>query len=185
MKNIVTGVVRLTNIIAHDAAGTRVDRQLAEEEVRRATFDILQANVLCSVATVTPAGSAHISTAHFCYSDDLQLYFLSHPHSMHCQNLATNSSIAVTVFSSSQQWLAPGAGVQLFGTGIAAEGAEAKKAEELYGNRFSAYSNWKATRAGDISSEYRFYGLVVLRLKVLDEANIGDGVFVSAAVVRM
>jgi hypothetical protein len=54
-----------------------------------------------------------------------------------------------------------------------------------YGNRFSAYWNWKATRAGDISSEYRFYGLVVLRLKVLDEANIGDGVFVSAAVVRM
>ncbi len=176
--------MRLTNIIVQDAGGSPIDRQLAEEEVRRATFDVLEGNVLCSLATVTPDGRAHISTAHFCYSHDLELYFLSHPHSIHCRNLATNSSAAMTIFSSSQRWLAPGAGLQLFGTGIAAEGAEANKAEELYGNRFSAYAEWKLTRTGNISLEYRFYRFVVLRLKLLDETNIGDGIFVSANVLR-
>ncbi len=176
--------MKLTNITAHDPAGRRIERQVTGEELRRAVADILQGNVLCSLATVTPDARAHISTAHFCCSDDLELYFLSHPRSTHCRNLAANSSCAVTVFSPSE-WLEPGAGVQLFGTCIAAERGEATKAEELYSRRFSRYRPWKATRAGDIASEYRFYAFAVLTLKVLDEANIGDGVLVSAAVVRM
>ncbi len=175
--------MKLTNITAQEPAGRRIERQVTEGEVRRAVADILQGNVLCSLATVTPDARAHISTAHFCCSDDLKLYFLSHPRSTHCQNLAANSSCAVAVFSSSE-WLKPGAGVQLFGTCIAAEDEEATKAEELYARRFCRYRDWKATRPGGIGSEYRFYVFTVLRLKVLDEANIGDGVLVSAATVR-
>ncbi len=176
--------MRLTNIIAQDAAGTRIAGAFAEEHVRRAILDIVQSNVLCSIATVTPGGSAHINTAHFCYSDELEFYFLSHPRSMHSRNLAQNSSASMTVFSSAQPWLTPGLGLQLFGTGRLAEGGEADNAEELYGKRFAAYANWKATRADDISSEFRFYRIVVLTLKVLDEINLGDGVIVAATLVR-
>ncbi len=176
--------MRLTNLTAHDAAGARFAIDVAEEQIRRTTFHILATNVLCSLATVSRDLRAHINTAHFCYSDDLELYILSHPRSQHCQNLVANSSAAVTVFSSAQPWLTPGAGLQLFGTIIEAQGAEAGKAEDLYARRFPAYHGWKATRTGDLNFEFRFYRFVVSRLKVLDEAHIGDGVFISATVTR-
>ena len=172
----------LTNITAQNVAGTRLDKPVSEEQVRRVVFDILQANVLCSMGTVTPDGRAHVNTAYFCYSDELELYFLSHARSTHCQNLSTNSSIAMAVYSPSQQWLGPDRGVQLFGTGVEAEGTEASKAEEVFTRRFSAYKNWKD--ANFYSSEYRFYRFVVLRLKVLDEVSLRDAIFVSALVHR-
>jgi uncharacterized protein YhbP (UPF0306 family) len=141
-------------------------------------------NPLCSLSTVTPDARAHINTVYFCYSEELELYFLSHPRSMHCRNVAANSSMAMAVFSSKQQWLGPDRGVQLFGTAIQAENTEASKAEELYAKRFSAYRNWRSAGLGKLESEYRFYRFVALRLKVLDEVSLGDAVFVSAAVDR-
>lgn len=48
----------------------------SEARVRSSVFRILEENVLCSIATVTAATRAHINTAYFCYSDDLELYFL-------------------------------------------------------------------------------------------------------------
>jgi uncharacterized protein YhbP (UPF0306 family) len=176
--------MRLTNIIAHDATGAPIDRQLADERVQRAIFDILEATPLCSMSTVTPDGRAHINTAYFCHSEELELYFLTHPRSTHCQNLRANSSVAISIFSSNQQWPGPDRGVQLFGTVIEAQDAEAAKAEELYTKRFSAYDEWKESLSGTIAAEYKFYRFVVLRLKVLDEANIGDGVIVSATIHR-
>jgi uncharacterized protein YhbP (UPF0306 family) len=176
--------MRLTNILANDAAGAPIDRQVAEEQVQRDIFDILEASPLCSMSTVTPDGRAHINTAYFCYSEELELYFLSHPRSTHCQNLRANSSMAISIFSSNQQWPGPDRGVQLFGTVIEAQDAEAAKAEELYAKRFSAYDEWKESPSGNVGAEYQFYRFVVLRLKVLDEANIVDGVIVSATIHR-
>lgn len=176
--------MRLTNITARDAAGAAIDTQVAEQQLRQIVFDVLQQNVLCSIATVTPDGRPHINTAYFCYSEEPELYFFSHPRSVHCQNLSANSAAAMAIFSSAQEWGKCDVGVQLFGTGIGAEGAEAKKAEGLYGNRFSGYADWKASRSGNVDAEYRFYRFVVLRLKVLDEAHIGDGVTVLATIHR-
>jgi uncharacterized protein YhbP (UPF0306 family) len=146
---------------------------------------ILAANVLCSIATVTPEGHAHVNTAYFCYSDELELFFLSHPTAIHCQNLSRNRSMAVTVFSSSQQWLSPDKGIQLFGTCSEATGPDATQEEKLYRQRFSAYANWKASlQDQDSTLEYCFYRFVVSKLKVLDEANFGVAVFASADVHR-
>jgi uncharacterized protein YhbP (UPF0306 family) len=176
--------MRFTNITAQNAAGALLDRPASEEHLRRAVFDILEANLLCSMSTVTPDGRAHIHTAYVCYSQELEFYFLSHPRSTHCRNVAANSSMAMAVFSSKQQWLGPDRGVQLFGTAIQAENTEASKAEELYAKRFSAYRNWRSAGLGELESEYRFYRFVALRLKVLDEVSLGDALFVSAAVDR-
>jgi len=74
------------------------------EQVRSVVLHILEDNLLCSVATVAPEGRAHVNTAYFCYSDDLELFFLSHPTAVHSQNVSRNASMAMTVFSSSQQW---------------------------------------------------------------------------------
>jgi uncharacterized protein YhbP (UPF0306 family) len=176
--------MRFTNVIAHNAAGALLGKPVSEEQVRRAVLDILEANPLCSLSTVTPDNRAYINTAYFCYSEELEFYFLSHPRSTHCQNVAANSSMAMAIFSSKQEWLGPDRGVQLFGTAIQAENTEASKAEELYAQRFSAYRNWRSAGLGKLESEYRFYRFVALRLKVLDEVSLGDAVFVSAAVDR-
>ncbi len=50
----------------------------------------------------------------FFASDDLRLYFFSAPESRHCQNLAANSKVAVTIQEDYQDWRAI-KGIQLEG----------------------------------------------------------------------
>ena len=55
----------------------------------------------------------------------------------------------------------------------------------VYGHRFTAYAAWKAAlKPGDPAGQYRFYRFVPERVKILDEAEFGDAVFVQAAIVR-
>jgi len=178
------GHARLMNIRARNVRGRRiVTKGLSEDRVRRSVVRILKDNILCSIATITGENVPNINTAYFSYSDGLGLYFLSHPSSLHCRNLSANSFMAMTVFSSSQQWVGPDRGLQLFGTCSQSRGSQARKAEQLYGRRFAAYSSWKtALKADDPAREYRFYRFVVKKLKVLDEKEFGEAVFVSATV---
>jgi uncharacterized protein YhbP (UPF0306 family) len=164
----------------------RVDTDgFSQVRVDRSIFSILRGNVLCSTATVTEENRAHINTAYFCYSDELELYFLSDPGSLHCRNLSTNSSMAVTVFRSSQKWGGPDVGLQLFGTCTQARGTQAAKAERLYVERFPAYAEWVAGLENDkVGRGYRFFRFLTERLKILDERNFGEAVFVTATVTR-
>jgi uncharacterized protein YhbP (UPF0306 family) len=180
------GRARITNIQARGAAGERIAiKRLTGRQVRQSILRILEANVLCSIATVTARRLAHINTAYFCFSDDLALYFLSHLGSLHCRNLSGNRSMGVAIFSTSQRWGGPDRGVQLFGTCARARRPRAIEAENLYGERFAAYARWKANLGrDDAARRYRFYRFLPTRLKVLDERAFGAAVFVSADVRR-
>src|SRR2546430_15588999 len=79
-------------------------RGLTEERVLRSLFQILAKTALCSLATVNPDGGSHICHVYFAYSPLLELYFLSAPGSRHCTDIRTNSSMAVSVFDSTQHW---------------------------------------------------------------------------------
>ena len=163
-------------------------RRFSERQIRRSILRILEGNVLCSMSTVTKDIRAHINTAYFCYCEDLELYFLSDPSSLHCRNLSTNSSMAMTIFSSSQKWTGPDRGMQLFGTCKEARGYQAMKAERWYGNRFPQYRQWKTGQGKDDqlrAFRYRFYRFVPGKVKILDEREFGGGVFVTAAVRRV
>ena len=162
-----------------------VSKGFSEERVRSSLFRLLKENVLCSIATVTEDQRAHINTAYFCYSDELELYFLSDPGSLHCQNLSSNSSMAMAIFPSSQQWGGPDRGVQLFGTCTQASGPQATKAQRLYVERFPAYLKWSAgLNEDDVGRGLQFYQFLVSRVKVLDESEFGEAVFVIADVRR-
>jgi hypothetical protein len=176
--------LRFTEIHIEDVTGRSLERDRPEPELLRATvFTILEGNVLCSIATVTPEGRPHINTAYFSYSDVLELYFLSHPASLHCRNLSSNSSMAMTVFSSAQQWTDPGQGIQLFGT--AEQAPSIDEAERSYASRFHNYVGWKGTLSGDdLARQYRFYLFRVAEVKILDERTFGDALFVRALVQR-
>jgi uncharacterized protein YhbP (UPF0306 family) len=175
-----------TDIRAQDVAGRSIEgRDPLVERARDCLFRILRENVLCSMATVTRDGRPHINTAYFSFSDRLELYFLSHPGSLHCQNLSGNPGMALTVFATAQRWAAPGLGVQLFGAGEETSGASAVEAERSYAARFRTYSSWKAAvREGERASQYRFYRVGVTEIKILDEARFGDAVWVVGFVRR-
>jgi uncharacterized protein YhbP (UPF0306 family) len=176
----------LSRIHAVDAGGHRLRVSgLSEARVRRSVRRVLREGVLCSIATVARHHRAHINTAYFAFSERFDLFFLSHPGSLHCRNLADNSSVALTVFSSAQRWTDPGRGLQLFGRCRQATGRRLETAERLYGRRFPSYKTWKETVAAQtIGAKYRLYRCVVSRLKIHDEREFGDGVFVEATIKR-
>jgi uncharacterized protein YhbP (UPF0306 family) len=166
-----------------DSIPLRIDAPSADR-VERTVVDILEETGLCAWATVTAESHAHVNIGYFAYSADLRLYLLSHPGSLHCRNVATNPSMAVAAFASPQNWTNPGRGIQLFGTCRVVLDADAREAEGLYRQRYRSYDGWRTLKVDDPSLEYRFYQFVPDRLKVLDEAEFGDAVFVEADIVR-
>lgn len=133
------------------------------------------------MATVTRERRAHANTGYFCYSDDLELYFLSHPGARHCRNVSGNGTMAMVVFSSEQPWGELGRGLQLFGTCAETRGRRAKEAERLYGKRFPEYRRWIASLPDEAEPrEYRFFRFRVKLVKVIDESEFGDAVLVVA-----
>jgi uncharacterized protein YhbP (UPF0306 family) len=169
-----------------DPAGKRIaNNRLSPMDVRTSLFQMLKDNVLCSMATITPDLQAHINTAFFSYSNDLELYFLSHPSAQHCRNLETNPSMAMTIFSSSQAWGGLDQGLQLFGTCEMARGATATEAAQSYEKRFPAYASWRqGLQQNDPGRSYRLYRFLVARVKVFDERTWGESLFVEATIHR-
>lgn len=178
--------ILLRNIISGNVKGVPLSRlKISEPRLKKSILRILKENVLFSIATVDSRNRAHINTAYFCFSDDLELYFLSHPESVHCQNLINNPSVAITVFSSAQKWTKPGRGIQIFGECTRAKGSQLTKAKKLYGKRFPAFARWDVSLGqNDVSAEYCLYKVAINKVKVHDEKTFGDGVFVIAGVKR-
>ena len=167
-----------------------VKRRFPDKSIQRSVFRILRDSALCSMSTVAPGNRAHINTAYFCYSPDLNFYFLSDPDSLHCKNLERNPSMAMMVMNSSQTWGGGDRGIQLFGACHRVRGPAAKEAERRYGSRFPGYATWlrRTDRAGrrgaDLLRSYAFYRFVPTRIKILDEAEFGGAAFVIAGVTR-
>jgi uncharacterized protein YhbP (UPF0306 family) len=128
---------------------------------------------------------AHSANAFFAYTQMLELYFLSDPESVHCTNLRTNSSLAVSVYDSTQRNFAgPGdRGIALYGRCGETKGKDAKRAEKTYGDRFSPYTAWREGPGYDKEAQkWRFYRFASSRIKVFDEPRFGPSVFVMASV---
>jgi nitroimidazol reductase NimA-like FMN-containing flavoprotein (pyridoxamine 5'-phosphate oxidase superfamily) len=160
-------------------------RRFQDHQVQQTTFRLLEENVLCSLATVTPRGRAHIHTAYFAYSDEPELFFYSYPDSQHAKNIRKNPSMAVTIFSPGQTWGVPGRGMQLFGTCREAQQDLEAKAERLYGERFKGFRRWMENQK---RSEGRFllhpYRFLPERVKLFDDLVFGSGVYVVSSVKR-
>ncbi len=178
--------VSLVNVRSVRVDGTPLPSEApGADRLRRAVDRVLGGTPLCAWSTVIPDGTAHVNIGYFAYSDELHLYLLSHPRSLHCRNVAANPTMAVAVYASTQNWADPGRGIQLFGTCGPVPDSRAFEAERIYGARFGAYAGWKAAlKAGDPAVDYRLYRFVPDAVKILDEAEFGDGVLVLADVAR-
>ena len=147
---------------------------------------ILDEVTLCSMATVRPDGKAHINTAYFWVDDALRLFFASRPETTHVRNLGDNPSMALTVFSTGQEWDDDKRGLQLFGEAFSAEGADGRLAEELYAKRFPDYAKWlrEADPADLEKFTPSFFVFVPDEIKILSEGDLGEEEFVTARVER-
>lgn len=72
------------------------------DNLKRQVVDYLKSHNTMTVATC--AGDAPWAATVFFASDDLNLYFFSAPDSRHCQNLATNGRVAVTIQEDYKNW---------------------------------------------------------------------------------
>ena len=175
----------LTHIGIINVRGEAVSADVCEERVLSSARKILEGSVLCSIATVSPDNRAHINIAYAAYTEDLRLCFLSHPTAHHCRNLDSNASMAISIYHSAQKWGGLDRGLQLFGNSCAATGPDALSAAQVYGRRFPSYQQWtNSLTEEDPGREYRLYWFSTARLKISDELEFGNGVFVTATVQR-
>ena len=159
-----------------------VHKKFSNPQVRRSLFRLFQENVLCSMATVTTGSGAHVNIAYFAYSDDAEIFFYSYPDSQHSRNLSRNTSMAVSIFGSDQVWGKPDRGMQLFGKCKEPQGRFAARAERTYSARFPEFKQWKKNlRKEEGKFDLRPYRFAPSRVKILDEPEFGDGVFVIAS----
>ena len=158
----------------------------SSEKLATSVLSILEANELCGVATVSPSGESHIHTAYFCYTDSMDLFFISNPATRHSQNLAKNPSAAVAVASSSQPWDQPHRGLQLFGNCSVAGLTATAKALAVHAARFHAYRDYlQSLNPADLKAlVYKFYVFRPSRITIFDEPEFGEETFVIAEVVR-
>ena len=135
----------------------------------------MNASSICSLATVSPGGRAHINHMYFAWSDSFEVFWASDPDSVHSRNLANMSSAAITIYDSHQTWGRPDRGIQLFGTGGPAGPRAALTAELAYAKRFRSYDPAR-------TDFYPFYRFRPRSLKLFDERAIGGGTLVTARV---
>lgn len=148
---------------------------------------ILEANLLCSIATTSEDGAPHINNAYYAYDDNLNLYFLSHPDSTHARNICRSGKAAVAVCDGRQPWGQTQAGLQLEGRGKPAAGDAQDCARRRYGGRFLLYTEFvekRLTEAGlkPAFFELQFYVFRPASVKILAETDFGDEVYVTARV---
>lgn len=104
------------------------------ESLKQQVLDYLKNHHTMTLATC--AGDMPWAATVFFASDDLRLYFFSAPESRHCQNLAANSRVAVTIQEDYQDWRAI-KGIQLEGRVELVDSLiEKGKALAIYGRKY-------------------------------------------------
>ncbi|TMD73756.1 MAG: pyridoxamine 5'-phosphate oxidase family protein [Chloroflexi bacterium] len=151
----------------------RRSRRFSTAVLERVARRLMNASPLCSLATVTPGGRAHINHMYFAWTDRFEVVWISDPDSLHSRNLTGNRSAAVTIYASNQVWGKPDRGIQLFGTAAVTASPEAPRA---YGKRFRDFD------AG--SNDLPYYRFRPRTVKLFDERSLAGGTLVTARVTR-
>jgi pyridoxine/pyridoxamine 5'-phosphate oxidase len=131
----------------------------------------MDASTLCSLATVSPGGRAHINHMYFAWNDRYEVFWFSDPESRHSRNLERNPTAAITIYDSHQVNGRPDRGIQLFGTaGVTTR----EEAQRIYKRKFRGLD----------PTGYAPYRFRARSVKLFDEPAFGPAVFVTARVTR-
>lgn len=111
----------------------------------------------------------------FYASDDLRLYFFSAPESRHCENLASNPRVAVTIQEDYKDWRQI-KGIQLEGRVVLVDGViEKAKAMAIYARKYPDVIKLFSDPASGIFHKaflkVKFYCVVPERILYIDNAQ--------------
>ena len=140
--------------------------------------DLLKQQVLSYLETHntmtlgTCSGDVPWAATVFYASDDVRLYFFSVPDSRHCQNLAANPRVAVTVQEDYHDWQRI-KGIQLEGTAILVDSIiEKAKAMAVYARKYpeviKLFTNPASGMFYKAFLKVKFYSVVPQRLFFID-----------------
>lgn len=158
----------------------------SNEPLRPLIQGVLDQVHLCSISTINPDGTAHISTAFYCVDSVWKMYFVSKQESQHSRNIAIRPSVAVAVYDSTQEWDDWKTGLQIAGKCRLAVGHEIRLASSLYKERFPGYSKWLHSigHTLNMASVPPFYVVNSESIKLLSEEILGEEKFVSVSLSR-
>lgn len=104
------------------------------DDLKRQILEYMQAHNTMTLAT--SSGDVPWAATVFYASNDLHLYFFSAPDSRHCQNLAANARVAVTIQEDYHDWRQI-KGIQLEGAVTLVDGVlEKAKAMAVYARKY-------------------------------------------------
>ena len=132
----------------------------------------MNAAPLCSLATVSPGGRAHVNHMYFAWTPGYELFWYSDRDSVHSRNLERSATAAITIYDSHQVNGRPDRGIQLFGTAGVVSGTAADEATRAYRRRFRRVD----------PSAYTAYRFRARTLKLFDERDLAPGMLVTARV---
>lgn len=123
------------------------------------------------VATLATVGETVWAAAVFYVNDGYTFYFLSSPTSQHCQNLASNPRVALTVQEDCSDWHDI-KGVQLEGVASEIAGDEEDLARRLYGRKFPVVGKLAQAPAAIVKAmaKVRWYKVVPARVHFIDNS---------------
>jgi uncharacterized protein len=125
-----------------------------------------------TMTLATCSGDLPWAATVFYASNDLRLYFFSAPESRHCQNLAANPRLAVTIQEDYRDWRKI-KGIQLEGTVMALDGlAEKAKAMAVYARKYpeiiKLFTNPASGLFHQAFLKVKFYCIIPERLFFID-----------------
>lgn len=141
--------------------------------LKQQVLDYLKSHNTMTLATC--AGEMPWAATVFYASDDLKLYFFSSPESRHCQNLAANSRVAVTIQEDYKDWRLI-KGIQLEGKVILVDSViEKAKAIAVYARKYPAVIKLFTDPTSGVYHKaflkVKFYCVIPERLFYIDNAQ--------------
>jgi uncharacterized protein YhbP (UPF0306 family) len=140
------------------------------DPLKQQILDYLETHNTMTLATCS--GDLPWAATVFYASNDLRLYFFSVPDSRHCQNLAANARVAVTIQEDYRDWRKI-KGIQLEGTVIAIDGlVEKAKAMAVYARKYpeiiKLFTNPASGLFYQAFLKVKFYCIIPERLFFID-----------------
>ena len=118
-----------------------------------------------------------IFTAYYATDNDLNIYFLTGPGTIHGKQLVSNPKVAVAIADAPQELQSKKAGLQLSGIcSLLTEESEVRSALELWRTKLNVANpdyTWEGMQTGKISG--RMYKITPKKLKFFNEALQEEG----------
>lgn len=144
-----------------------VEAKMNDTKLRKKVFDYIARHNVLSLATIGENGLW--SAAVFYVHDEARLYFLSAPHTRHCQNIAGSPQVSATIQEDYKNWEEI-KGIQLSGECTLLAGEARDRAIALYSQKFPLVSDDAPAQIRNAIDKVSWYQLTIDKLYMIDNA---------------